>query len=136
MLSGVAQSAYKMCGDAPLLTNFIEMEDHFTKIQIILSTMTSISASLCTASTCACQYNTWYCYCRWPGTRMPINTINNTEQQRVLMQVQGHAYYNATTGISNKLYALIEIHFQVSRCSTFQFAVTCTKNSYNLYKCV
>lgn len=38
MLSGVAQSAYKMCGDVRLLANLKEVEEPFAKTQVLLYT--------------------------------------------------------------------------------------------------
>lgn len=45
MLSGVAQSAYKMCGDVRLLANLKEVEEPFAKTQVCVA----CAALLCSA---------------------------------------------------------------------------------------
>ena len=44
VLSGVAQSAYKMCGDVRLLANLKEIEEPFAKTQVPIGTQRYISA--------------------------------------------------------------------------------------------
>ena len=46
ILSGVAQSAYKMCGDIRLLANLKEVEEPFAKTQIGSSAMVSLFGAM------------------------------------------------------------------------------------------
>lgn len=46
VLSGLAQSAYKMCGDVRLLANLKEMEEPFAKTQVPYATLHLVSLSV------------------------------------------------------------------------------------------